>query len=73
MWLNYRKKTINGNCIPRSSELLLANRKLEDENRRLKMEREIQCLSDRSAIYRAKSVKDLGYELNLQCWYNEGL
>lgn len=35
----------------------------------LRCAREIQWLSDRGSIYRAKSVRDLGRELNLQCCY----
>lgn len=35
----------------------------------LRCPREIQWLSDRGSIYRAKSVKDLGKELNLRCCY----
>jgi putative transposase len=35
----------------------------------LRCPREIQWLSDRGSIYRAKSVKDLGKDLNLQCCY----
>ena len=35
----------------------------------LKCPREIQWLSDRGSIYRAKSVKELGRNLNLQCCY----
>lgn len=35
----------------------------------LRCPREIQWLSDRGSIYRAKSVKDLGRALNLQCCY----
>lgn len=36
----------------------------------LRCSREIQWLSDRGVIYRAKSVKDLGKDLNLQCCYS---
>ncbi len=35
----------------------------------LKCPREIQWLSDRGSIYRAKSVKEIGRALNLQCCY----
>lgn len=35
----------------------------------LRCPRDIQWLSDRGSIYRAKSVKALGRELNLQCCY----
>ena len=35
----------------------------------LRCPREVQWLSDRGSIYRAKSVKDLGKELNLQYCY----